>query len=300
MTSKSEQWVTAEVTVCKEMEEAVSNFFHEHAPGGLVLDESDPDRTRVTAYVPEKNWAHVHPELKATLTGLRELFPNHPAPLVRTARLKQENWAVAWKASFKAIRVGRRLVVTPPWIKPRPRGRHVVIIDPAEAFGTGTHETTQGCLVLLEESVEQLKHPPGEVTMLDVGCGSGILAIAAVKLGVSRALGVDNDPVAVESALRNAHLNRVQDRIRLECVSVEELSGARDILTANLDPLTLERNRDHLVRLFTRFLIISGVPSDHWASTKSLFEEAKVSLVQEIVKSDWGCGLFRKVTVAGS
>jgi ribosomal protein L11 methyltransferase len=284
--------LTVEVTVCPDMEEAVSNFFHERAPGGLVLDEPNPGLTRVTAYVPKKDWPNVRRELEATLASLAELFPACPVPVVTTSPLRQENWAIAWRDHFKPIQVGRRLIVTPPWIKLKPRGRQVIIIEPAEAFGTGTHETTQGCLVLLEEAIEQLQRAQADITMLDVGCGSGILAIAGAKLGVSRAFGVDNDIVAVESALRNVRLNKVEDRVRLECVSVDQLTGSWDIVTANLDPLTLQRYRDHLVQLFTRFLIISGVPSDQWASNKGLFEDANLSLMKEIVMSEWGCGLF--------
>jgi ribosomal protein L11 methyltransferase len=294
MTSKHQEWLTIQVIVSDEMEDAISNFFHEQAVGGVLLDEAGPGLTRVTSYVWKEEWKAVRHELEKTIAALGKIFPSSPAPLVRTSPLKHENWAVAWKSGFKAIRVGRGLIVTPPWIKPRDRSRKKIVIDPAEAFGTGTHETTQGCLVLLEESIERLRREHRAITVLDVGCGSGILAIAAVKLGVGEAVGVDNDPVAIASARRNVELNNVQDQVRLECVAAEELTGTWDIVAANLDPLTLKRTGDNLARLFTHFLIVSGVPADQWASAISLFQGSNIPLLKEIVTSEWGCGLFHR------
>jgi ribosomal protein L11 methyltransferase len=184
------------------------------------------------------------------------------------------------------------LTITPPWITPQRTGRHVVVIEPAEAFGTGTHETTQGCLLLLEETSELLGTARTGWSLLDVGCGSGILAVAGVKLGFSPVKGIDNDPIAVDSARRNAHLNGLEHGIDLECMPLEGENGTWDVVVANLDPLALTQGKERLVALCRRFLILSGVPSDQWDRMKALLSEPGPDLTREIVGSEWACGLF--------
>ena len=115
--------------------------------------------------------------------------------------------------------------------------------------------------MLLEEALEELNKVSDSPSLLDVGCGSGILGIAGIKLGAGPVLAVDNDPVAVEAAAKNALLNKVNDKLQLRCAPVKELGGRYDIVIANLDPMTLAANRDKLVSLAGRFLIVSGVPS---------------------------------------
>lgn len=284
--------MTFEVALDPCMVDGVANFFHEHQASGVVLDEIDAERSLVTAYLPQDRWQAVLVELKAFLHHLREIFPDAREPEARTAPLKSENWAIAWQVNFKPLPIGRKLLVTPPWIKPEPYGRVTIIIEPAEAFGTGTHETTQGCLELLEEATDEYNEAGESFTVLDVGCGSGILAIAAAKLGAKEVRAVDNDPVAVEAARKNVALNDVGKKVRLDCLSVQELKEPADIVAANLDPMTLRGSKAQLFHLFTRYLIISGVPVEEWENIKAEFLNRGISLKKEIVRSEWGSGLF--------
>lgn len=192
--------------------------------------------------------------------------------------------------------IGEHLLVTPPWIEPDPGNRITIIIEPAEAFGTGTHETTQGCLVLLEDAVREFQARGIPFSVLDLGCGSGILAIAGKKLGASHIIGVDNDPMAIQSARRNAALNKVEHDLHLRNQPLKECSEPADIVAANLDPLTLLANRELIVSLFKRFLIISGIPLDQWNQVKDMFQAGRSSMKREITRSEWGCGLFEKMT----
>ena len=288
------EWMTLSVTVPREIGDAIANFLHELAVPGLVLDENDPDVTRITAYVEKKKLRSVSSDLKNYAMALREIFPGLKEALIKIVPLKSEKWATAWKDHFKPIKIGRKLIVTPPWIKPETRDRQVVIIEPAEAFGTGTHETTQGCLILLEEAMDHLSKELEKVSHLDVGCGSAILAIAGIKLGATSARAVDNDPVAIQSARKNAELNGLEDRIWLEDRSLDDLFEPMDVVTANLDPITLTESRDKLVSLFKRYLIISGVTLNCWEEIKSKFVVDGSFLKREITRSDWGCGLFEK------
>ena len=199
-TRQSRSWITLKVTVPDEMVDAVSNFCHEQGSRGAVLDDTLPGVTSITAYFPVETWDGVSSRFKKYLTELHDIFSDLPAPVVETSPLQNENWAVTWKEHFKSVKIGKRLMVTPPWLKPRTGKREVIIIEPAEAFGTGTHETTRGCLMLLEEALEELSRVSDSPSLLDVGCGSGILGIAGIKLGAGPVLAVDNDPVAVEAA----------------------------------------------------------------------------------------------------
>jgi ribosomal protein L11 methyltransferase len=291
-TRQSRSWITLKITVPDEMVDAVTNFCHEQDSSGLVMDDTSPDATSITAYFPIETWDVVYSWLKKYLAELHEIFSDLPAPVVETSLLQNENWALTWKAHFKSVKIGKRLMVTPPWLKPRSGKREVIIIEPAEAFGTGTHETTRGCLMLLEEALEELSKVSDSPSLLDVGCGSGILGIAGIKLGTGAVLAVDNDPIAVEAAAKNALLNTVDDRLQLKCAPVKGLTGHYDIVIANLDPMTLAANRDKLISLADRFLIISGVPLDQWDGIRYLFVSRDLTLEKEIMDSEWGCGIF--------
>ncbi len=229
-------------------------------------------------------------------TSPREVLPSLPEAFRGANSLENENWTTVWGEDFKSLKVGKQLIVTPPWIKPEPERRHIVIIDPAEAWGAGTDDSTQACLAMIEEAIQRLKDIGREFSFLDVGCSSGILAIAAVKLGATEVLAVDFDPLAVESARRHALLNGVDDRLEVACLSLKELNKTSDIVAANLDSLTLEDNRDNLIRLFKRFLIVSGCLVDQWDHVKSLFLAKDICLKAEIAGSHCGSGLFAKST----
>ena len=289
-----DEWISLEVTLSHEMADTVADFCHEHGSGGVEVEDRDPVSARIRAHFPSERWGAVHTELRSFLQRLGEIFPDLPEPVVQSQALMTENWAIAWKDNFKSLAIGKRLIVTPPWLTPDPQGREVIVIEPAAAFGTGTHETTQGCLVLLEEAVEALQQMSDSFTMLDLGCGSGILAIAAVKLGASGVLGVDNDPAAVDSAVVNGSLNRVESSARFLRASLKEISSPADIVAANLDPMTLLANRDLIVSLVRRFLIISGVPLNQWGHVKGLLASKGMALRKEITRSEWGCALLEK------
>ena len=128
--------------------------------------------------------------------------------------------------------------------------------------------------------------------MLDVGCGSGILAIAAVKLGLKRITAVDNDPVAVGAARKNAEMNHIDDEITFQCMGLDKLTTSWDLVTANLDLKTLLENKENIQSLIKQYLIISGVPLEQWDDVKTEFHRDNMKLIKEITKSEWGCGLF--------
>lgn len=141
-----------------------------------------------------------------------------------------EDWLNNWKQYFQPSPVGEKLLIRPTWRKNYdPKGRIVINLDPGLAFGTGTHETTRLCLEVLEKIVKE------DTTVLDVGCGSGILGIASLLLGGKSAVGVDIDPMAVKTAKENAVLNNVEDKFTaIEGNFTEKVSGKFDIVVANI------------------------------------------------------------------
>jgi ribosomal protein L11 methyltransferase len=147
----------------------------------------------------------------------------------------EQDWGERWRRTFNPVRAGGGFVVTPPWGKPRPRSdERVVVIDPGRAFGTGTHETTRLCLSIMPGVV-----CPGD-RVLDLGCGSGILAIAAVLSGAGSALGLDTDPACAREAARNARLSGVGNRARFRTGTLSTLARPRfDLVCANIDEPSL-------------------------------------------------------------
>jgi ribosomal protein L11 methyltransferase len=138
-------------------------------------------------------------------------------------QIADQNWMEAWKQHYKPILIGRRLVIVPAWMESPDPGRVAIKIDPGMAFGTGTHPTTQLCLELMEKEFES-RHPSH---VIDVGCGSGILSIAAIKLGARTALGVDIDAGSVQNSRENANANGVGDEFILGVGSVDEIRAGQ-------------------------------------------------------------------------
>ncbi len=152
--------------------------------------------SRVKFYVPDS--PEGRGQLRQYLAGLEEYEP-------QTVSLREEDWATSWQKYYQPIPVGKRIYIVPDWMRgrPVPEGRTPLYLNPGLTFGTGSHPTTQLCLELLEGTLR-----PGD-RVLDLGCGSGILAIAALALGASRAAGVDIDPKAADVAFENAALNGI-------------------------------------------------------------------------------------------
>ena len=215
-----------------ETAEVVTNRLWELGAVGVV-EEALPDGAALRAFFPPGTpAAALAADLRDYLTQLAALEASGAAASVAVVPLPEEPWADAWRAHFRPVPVGRRLLVCPPWeAAPPADGRSIVLIEPGRAFGTGGHGSTRTCLELLERALAAT--PVAHV--LDVGCGSGVLAIAAARLGVSRVDAIDVDPDAVSATEDNARRNGVADRVRGAVASAEEWSGgAAPLMVANL------------------------------------------------------------------
>jgi ribosomal protein L11 methyltransferase len=201
-----------------EAVEAVSEILGRVAPGGTsvepafeLVDEGlgarvDPSRPAIVrAYVPARDPAAAEAAVRVAEEALDHLraFDLRPIGPIRTRVVDEEDWAEAWKRHFPVTRIGRRIVIRPSWRRHRAEPGDVVLaLDPGMAFGTGLHPTTRLCLEALESIADRTFVAGARV--LDIGCGSGILSIAAARLGAASVLGLDIDPIAVEATTANA------------------------------------------------------------------------------------------------
>ncbi|MCR4426202.1 MAG: 50S ribosomal protein L11 methyltransferase [Firmicutes bacterium] len=247
-------WAEVSVLVADEDAEQVAEVFREAGAGGVaftgpsVLAEgaaSNPlasfdlsgvetaGPTRVFAYFPVNDT--LGEKVRLIEEGLAWVFagrPDHKKPEVTLTRVEAQDWNRSWREHYKPERVGKRVVVVPTWTHYTPLPCDIVVLlDPGEAFGTGQHESTKGCVLALESRVCE------GLSVLDVGTGSGILSIVAAKLGACRVVGIDVDPVAVETARANALANGVKERVTIEEGNlVEGISARFDVVVCNILP----------------------------------------------------------------
>ena len=220
------RWLEVSMTVNGELAEAISEVLDRFVSNGVVIesgvkyndaeDEGTPfGPVRIYGYLAiDEQIEEQRQRLLEALYFLGRIQPL-PEPTFRT--IEDEDWMAAWKKHYRPILIGKKLLILPAWIEREDPGRVAVKIDPSMAFGTGTHPTTQLCLEMVEDYTL-----PG-INVIDVGCGSGILSVAALKLGAGHALGVDIDNAAVISSKENAEANEVLERLEVGIGSVTEL-----------------------------------------------------------------------------
>jgi ribosomal protein L11 methyltransferase len=204
--------------------------------------------------------------------------------------VREEDWAEAWKEHFPILPVGRRLVIKPTW-REHPSGTDEIVIelDPGMAFGTGLHPTTRLCLLALDELAD--RGLVNGMTVLDVGCGSGILGIAAAKLGAKRIDGIDTDPIAVEATTANAARNDVGDRVRAALGTLPSRDGPYGLVLANLIASLLIELAGPLHDEIEPggHLIASGIFVDRERDVRAAFDAAGLDIVQISSETDWVC-----------
>jgi ribosomal protein L11 methyltransferase len=219
------------VAVPEDASEGLTNFVWELGALGVVEEEPPGRPAQLRAFFPDTaDTTVLAARVDAYLAALDALGFRGGLP-ARIAPIADEDWAEAWRAHFAPFPVGRRLVIAPPWEAPTADGRSVLTIEPGRAFGTGQHGSTVGCLLLLEAIVERAR----PARAVDLGTGSGILAIAAARLGVASVHAVDSDPDAVTSATANVERNGLAGRVRCEVAEVAAVEDApAPLVLANL------------------------------------------------------------------
>ena len=303
-------WVELSVAADIEAVEAVSEILTRFAPGGTsvepgfgLTDEGlgavvDPTKPAIVrAYLPARDPAQVEAAIGAARIALGHLqaFGLRPIGELQTRLVREEDWAETWKSHFPVLRIGRRMVIRPTWRRHRALPDDVVLsLDPGMAFGTGLHPTTRLCLAALETLAEEGllargRARNGAARVIDVGCGSGILAIAAGKLGAGEMLGVDTDPIAIESTIANARLNGQSRRLRVRQGSAPSGEGPFDIVLANLIAsllVLLARSLRHELAPGGHILA-SGIFRDREGDVRAAFEAADLTVARRWAEEDW-------------
>ena len=293
------RWLEVSLSVNGELAEAVAEVLDRYASNGVVYesgvaynDEEDEGTpfgpVKVYAYLPvDKYLDEKRQRLSEALWHLGRIQPL-PEAVYRT--IEDEDWMAAWKVNYHPIPIGQRLLILPAWIEQEDHSRIAVRIDPSMAFGTGTHPSTQLCLEIVEKYVQ-----PGQ-TVIDVGCGSGILSIAALKMGAQKALGVDIDSASIRSTRENGAANEVEDRLEVGLGSVDEvrlgqfsLSTASLVLVNILAPTIISLFADGLADLVAPggMIALSGILAEQGPSVRAAAEAKGLVFVEQKQSGDW-------------
>jgi ribosomal protein L11 methyltransferase len=296
-------WLELSVEADIEAVEAVSEILGRVAPAGTSVEPAfeltdeglgarvDPSRQAIVrAYLPARDEASLDRAVAETAEALGHLqaFGLRPIGELTTRVVNEADWAESWKAYFPVLRVGRRLVIRPTWRRHRTTPGDVVLaLDPGMAFGTGLHPTTRLCLAAIE-SLADRGAVEGE-RVLDVGCGSGILAIAAAKLGATRVLAIDTDSIAIEATGANAARNRLARRIVAREGSLPTGEPPFRVVMANLiagllmslAPLL----RDEVA--IGGVLLASGIFIDREAEVRDAFAAVGLDVVGRSAEGEW-------------
>jgi len=240
-------WLEVSLVVNGELAEAVADVLARFAYSGVMMEQGvkyndEEDAGTPTGPITVRAYLEMDDKIEETRQKLEEslyyLGMIQPLPAATYKQVADQNWMEAWKQHYKPIIIGRRLVIVPAWMESPDPKRIPIKIDPGMAFGTGTHPTTQLCLELMELFFDSrpsttlapgasavVDHEPSSI--IDVGCGSGILSIAAIKLGAKQALGVDIDAGSVKNSRENADFNGVGDEFILSVGSVDEIKNGQ-------------------------------------------------------------------------
>ena len=299
--SAGDTWIELSVRADIEAVEAVSEILSRFAPGGTsvqpgfeLIDEGlgariDPNEPAIVrAYLPGRDRSAARLAVRQARQALGHLqaFNLRPIGELEVAVVHEADWAHAWKAHFPVLRIGRRLVIRPTWRRHRRAPDDVVLaLDPGMAFGTGLHPTTRLCLAGIEAWSDAGLIKGSRV--LDVGCGSGILMIAAGLFGAAGLVGIDTDPIAVEASTANAARNRLKVDVRQG--SLPSRDGPFDLVVANLIASLLVALaadlRDEL-RPGGR-LLTSGIFIDREADVRNAFAAAGMTAGGRTSEGEW-------------
>lgn len=292
-------WIEVTLRVDGEAAEAVVDLLQRYGHQGVSVEQEGimpglwedhqvepPKQLAVRAYFAADERAE---DTKARLeSALGHMSLMYPMPTPEYKQVADEDWAEAWKAHYHPIRIGQHLLIRPRWIEMKIAPDDIEIaLDPGMAFGTGTHPSTQLCL----EALEALTQPGASV--LDMGTGSGILAIAAVKLGAAHVLAIDIDPVAVQVAVENATENGVADKITAQTGSLESVIGSArrfDLVVVNIIArVIIQMCANHLgdtVRPGGK-AIFSGIIDEQAAEVETALRETGLEPYTRRQQGDW-------------
>jgi ribosomal protein L11 methyltransferase len=298
-------WLELSLNLNGELAEAVTEVLSRYSSGGVAIETAADSNgalsaatdVLVKAYIPIDG--QEDEQRRRIEEGLWHLSQIQPLPEPELRIIKEADWQTSWKKHFQPIEIGKRLLIIPPWITIGETEREVIVLEPGMAFGTGLHPSTRICLEAIEDILQ-----PGD-NILDIGCGTGILSIAAVLLGANHVLAVDTDDIAVQATRENAERNRVAEYIRVESGSLEQVkilqteSQNNDFIVANiLSHILMDLIQSGLATYVKPKgrIILSGILAEQVEPLVNLAADADLELIDVRSKKDWrGLILKRKL-----
>ncbi len=284
--SSEARWIEIKLQVLPFYLEQLSAFIFATGAQGIKEEENG-----FKIYYDGKNWS---PETYyLLLKELQRVVPDFDASRMAVQVKKNEDWLQNWKKNFKPFHLTKKLVIQPHWENYRKQpGETVVTIAPKMAFGTGHHESTQLCLLLIDFFLKF------GMRVLDVGSGSGILSVYTRKMGAAKVLGIDNDPISIENAYENLALNGIQDGVEFKLADAHDFKGSHfDLVMANINRNILIEIAETLTNATRKggILILSGILITDRQKILDAFEPIGFDLAKEVTKNEWiGLALKKK------
>lgn len=296
--SRSSLW-QIEVTCPSSGEDAVSalleNLFKARTS---IYSGAETTKSVITVFTEKKPSLTATRDLNRRIAALAEYGMDLGAAKISIRKVRKEDWAESWKKYFHVLDIDSRLLIKPSWSRRRPKpDQAVVILDPGLSFGTGQHPTTAFCL----KQIVRLRKKGLNQGFLDIGTGSGILAIAAAKLGYAPVRGFDNDPVAVRVACQNLRRNRVQNRVTIARRDLARMGAAGsskyDLVCANLISDLLIREKERIMRLLKPggTLVLAGILQREFRSVRDAYAASGFELKRSRIEREWQSGAFCQV-----
>lgn len=303
-----DSWLEVAIEIPNESAELVAEFLSEISGSGVCVENLNVDAfsiseishksvTTLKAYFSEDN--EIEKQIKKITFFLEKLALSDPTfrpPKPVVSKVYSEDWSNSWKINFKPLRVGKRLLIVPSWEEAEITDNDIVLnLDPGMAFGTGGHETTRLCLELLEEILSERK-ADAPAALLDLGTGSGILAMAASKLGAKPVYAVDIDPEAVTVALENIEINNLSVEIKCNTTRLEDIKQSFDIILANILAEELVRLAAELTRRMTEdgVLVLSGILADKEEFVRKGFAAEPLKYIKTVYQGEWVAMLYQR------
>ena len=282
-------WIEIKLNIPPEKLESVSGYLFAQGCEGININDDG-----VYVYFNQHRWTN---EIKMSMVDyIQASFPSFSSRDLKIVNVPDQDWNKNWKQYFKPIQVTSRVVVRPPWEEYRQReGEIVLIINPKMAFGTGHHESTQLIIRAMEKQIKS------GMNVLDIGTGSGILAILAEKLGAEAVIAIDNDPQALRNAQENASLNRVKNKVRFFLAQPENLQPSEyDLILANINREVLSDYSNHFAGLLKPGgqLILSGILRRDEKHIVDVYQKAGFTLLDKSALKDWML-LMMKLNIKG-
>lgn len=303
------KWSEVSVHTIQEAVEAVSNILHEAGASGVVIEDPEilhrewdvsfgeiyqlspgdypTEGVIIKAYLPSSNnLGKITEEIQLSIENLVQFGISIGKGKVTLSEVDEEDWETAWKKYYKPVQISERMTITPTWEEytPKRQDELVIELDPGMAFGTGTHPTTVLCIRALEKRLKT-----GD-QVIDVGCGSGILSIAAAKLGAGEVLAMDLDEVAVTSTNMNVKLNQLSDKIKVKQNNLlEGIMGPVDVIVSNILAEIILRFIEEAYQCLVQdgIFITSGIISQKEEEVTEALKKAGFTIIETTALEDW-------------